>query len=224
MFLIKWFYEELKDSTRDLKFNLSCACEYLYYWIFKGDNYSKDEFKFSISKIPCNLIAPFKHTWTGIVNVWKWFHIVWEDRNWDYCFLMYVLQFKLKLMEGFFFSKNTHIEDAEKFANEIKRCREILDDIIEEKSHEEIMDEYHKKYPYDDFFRFESTETEQERVKKGLPARMYELIDKRKMTEEDKDVRDKFFKECIEKANKKQDELYRELFNIIRDRIRYWWD
>jgi hypothetical protein len=38
----------------------------------------------------------FRQLFTGFKNLWKWFPIIWKDRDWDDAFIFNVLKFKLQ--------------------------------------------------------------------------------------------------------------------------------
>jgi hypothetical protein len=67
----------------------------------------------------------------GIKNIWKWFPIVWRDRDFDNYYIEQVLYFKLKNTYNFFISKNSvtnwEIENQKKSLKALRICITILD-------------------------------------------------------------------------------------------------
>ena len=62
----------------------------------------------------------------GIRNLIAFVPLIWRDRDWDYCFLLEMLVFKLRRMEAAFVSDAAVSLDSEKAAASIKFCHETL--------------------------------------------------------------------------------------------------
>lgn len=43
-----------------------------------------------------------KQFFRNLYRVFIWIPVIWRDRNWDHCFLLKILEFKLKQMEDYF--------------------------------------------------------------------------------------------------------------------------
>jgi len=221
--MIKWLWEEIKDDYKDVKNHAEDLWPSFYYGYVRGDEYSKRELFYTLWAIWWAFTCPFRQIRTGFRNIALWWMVIWEDRQFDHHYFNLILRHKLQLMEDFFYSDNAHTEDAEKCAAQIKECREILDDLINDISHDEIMDEYHKKYPYSDkLFSYVPCESEKERVEQGLPPRWYKRNENLSPEEEEK--KDALFKACIEKADAKNEELRKRLFDNLNTSLLYWWD
>lgn len=67
----------------------------------------------------------------GIKNIWKWLPIIWQDRDWDYGFMLKILVFKLENMEWFMRNKGMCVPAVD-IADEIKETliigKRLLDD------------------------------------------------------------------------------------------------
>lgn len=217
MSIIKDILKEFKYSLFEIKNNISYAVEDAYYGYFRKDEYSKLELSFHLCRIKNSLLHPFIHIKNGIKNMWNWRTIIWKDRDFDQYYLYEILHKKLKNMEDFFYSKDTHIMDAEKYANQIKECRILVDRIINDAFHDEAFKEYYEKYPNKDF-SFSPCESEKERVKQGLPARLYEMLNVKN------EERDKMFRDANDLADRAAEEAKKKLFDNLAKNIDYWWD
>lgn len=217
--MLKWIYTEIKDTIFDLKNDIENLFKNIYYGYFRNDVFSKGYVKYDFLKIGGDIKNPFRHTWYGIKNIYRWWMVIWEDRDFDYIYMEKILSHKLKTMEDFFLGDETHIEDAVKYGNEIKRCHEILESLVNDTYSDEIYKEYYDKYPHDEnFFNFEPCDSEKERIEQGLPARLYEM--KNNDTNEQKEL----FRACSDKAEIKKNELRKELYDTLRDKSEWWWD
>ena len=72
-----------------------------------------------------------KTVWTGIKNLWKWFPIIWKDRDWDYYYIFQVLKFKLEKQ-----AKHLGGRDAELMMT----CVRLINKLQNEEYYEEYYD------------------------------------------------------------------------------------
>lgn len=68
----------------------------------------------------------------GIKNLWRWFPIIWKDRDYDHAFIEYMLQHKLQAMYDRFSDPNAtcvnwETEHAAKALKALKICLIILE-------------------------------------------------------------------------------------------------
>jgi hypothetical protein len=63
---------------------------------------------------------PYQHKYIkyGVKNLYKWFWVVWKDRDWDHHYIFEVLKFKLE-------KQAKHLEDVG-FHNEAQRDAELM--------------------------------------------------------------------------------------------------
>ena len=73
-------------------------------------------------------ISVFISVKAGIKNLIKWFPVIWRDRDFDWMYLIEIIDHKLKYMEKC--QRNGHHTQCEKYADEIDETRRILDRII----------------------------------------------------------------------------------------------
>lgn len=66
----------------------------------------------------------------GIKNLIDWFPIIWRDRDYDYGYLLYILQHKLKRMQQFLLSDKAMALNAPQFATQIKVVLDALERVI----------------------------------------------------------------------------------------------
>jgi len=68
----------------------------------------------------------------GIKNLIIWFPIIWNDRWWDYAFLLLILRKKLQLMEDGFRNKAACLHEDGRHEDQIEQCLLVLDRLIED--------------------------------------------------------------------------------------------
>jgi len=137
----------------------------------------------------------------GSVNIFKWFQIVWKDRDFDYNYLDKIILFKLKKMEKYFRNEPHIIEKWEKVANEIKEAIDCLE--------RSMKCEYVDKHNNIDF------ETKKEIIDGKV---FYKWIDNRTKEEKENDWN------MIIKVKEMQETDRQRAFDIISKYGPGWWD
>lgn len=61
----------------------------------------------------------------GIKNLIRWFHVIWNDRDWDFVFMFALLEKKFQLMEESFEEGGKFVVGCDKQIKRFKICKEI---------------------------------------------------------------------------------------------------
>ena len=77
----------------------------------------------------------------GIKNLWKWFPIIWNDRDFDHYYIWEVLKFKLSKQSAYLKKRNTH-DSTERSVERMKLCITLINRI----KTEYYTDEFHSYY------------------------------------------------------------------------------
>jgi len=155
----------------------------------------------------------------GITNMWKWRHIIWNDRDWDYTYIYDVLEFKLRKQMRYmkardrFVSTQRSVEKMELACELIKRVRNEY--YIDERFDYYDMDvEFVPTEDREDLFDFKTTilweKYDDYLALYPRKAKLYANSDKDAATT------------CISYYN--QDQAHRILHKLIEQNIRSWWD
>ena len=144
----------------------------------------------------------------GIINLIKWFPIIWQDRDWDYHYIYKILHFKLKNMEEFMLGNKCWSANHKQIAHEIKIAKLLLERLMKDNYLENAMYWYDKKFEdrsWDEMFQDEGN---------GL----------KRYIGDPNIERDKSFGKCCKHSDymEKQDLNY--LFKHMRKYIKNWWD
>lgn len=217
MGIIKGLCEEIKYSGYNIKNHTSELFENIYYGLLKKDEYSRTHILFNLKRVFSEFTHPFRYIKNGFINLKKWYYVIWEDRQYDYGHMEKLLHYKLSLMEDFFNSDQTHSEESKEIAKEINRVKEILDSLINSTYEEKIYDDYYKKYPHREI-EFKPCDGEQDRIKNGLPARLYSMVDNR--TDEEVVA----FRKLISDIEIEKNKLRKELYTTLLEKSERWWD
>ena len=85
----------------------------------------------------------------GVKNLWRWFPIIWKDRDWDDHFIWILLEKKLENQAKYTIERGFH-ERADKDAQRMMTCVRLIKKIREEYYQMEYSD-YHKcEFHFDD--------------------------------------------------------------------------
>lgn len=71
-----------------------------------------------------NIRDGFNDIYIGIKNIIRWSPIIWFDKDWDYYFLLKILEYKIKRMEKS--ANNWWGVNSEKKAKQMRVCIELI--------------------------------------------------------------------------------------------------
>ena len=74
---------------------------------------------------------------TGIKNLWKWFPVIWKDRDWDHHYIFEILKFKLENQAKHLHEFGYH-ESAQRDAELMMTCVRLIEKIQNEDYYEEM--------------------------------------------------------------------------------------
>lgn len=151
----------------------------------------------------------FRNLKKGIWNLVSWFSIVWNDRDWDYCFLYELLKFKLSRMEKYL-QKYGHSLDVDKDADSIRKCVVILERLIRDDYAAEDWDWIRRKWG-----DFEFVDTEDGHTKLTVSG---------VKTEEENKEYGADVKNCCKNEEDMISKDLNDLFENMKINIRRWWD
>ncbi|MGD2073276.1 MAG: hypothetical protein PVG65_07315 [Candidatus Thorarchaeota archaeon] len=157
----------------------------------------------------------FRNLTCGIKNLITWFSIIWNDRWWDWTFILVILRKKLILTEKSFRKYGHHLH-VNKDAELMKKCILIINRILENKYHDIAFKKYDNKWGKPELIWHESKEADE--------YSNLEIKYKNVKNEEDEKERAKDRSRASKHENmlKKQD--LHMLFNILKKHIDSWWD
>lgn len=88
----------------------------------------------------------------GLINLWNWRSIIWNDRDWDYYYLLVLLEYKLNNMSELFKNYGNAV-DSKVLAKKLKICSELVkrikDDNYSERKRAKELEKVYYKYSYE---------------------------------------------------------------------------
>jgi hypothetical protein len=89
----------------------------------------------------------FRNIKYGIKNLWRWFPIIWKDRDWDDHYIFEVLMFKLKKQSEYIDSQDMYV-NAKYDAERMMWCVRLIEKIQDEYYAAEYMDYHESRYSW----------------------------------------------------------------------------
>jgi len=164
----------------------------------------------------------------SIKNLWRWFPIIWNDRDWDDSFIFDILKFKLKNTADYTEQRKWFVG----YQHEVSRmrlCIKLINLIQEEYYDMEYMDYETSTFEFiptddkdkngDSFYTLKS-----ERIEDRLDDYFvkYPLIYKQIISKPDRP--DDRIHIAIHIGHKNHERARRLLFNVLNKHIENWWD
>lgn len=148
----------------------------------------------------------------GIKNLKNWFHIIWNDREWDYGYLEDILLFKLKNMRDYYRAgTNVWSEGAEVTADEINEVIRLLEE-VQKDNYEEKIEPHFNDWIYEN--RPLSREFTDE------DGNVHHMFNSPEWTPEELAHRKEVYREAERQKQADLDKAY----GLIAKNIRRWWD
>ena len=82
---------------------------------------------------------PYQHKYIkyGVKNLYKWFWVIWKDRDWDHHYIFQVLKFKLEKQANHLAENGFHNE-AQRDAELMMTCVRLIDKLQNEYYYDEL--------------------------------------------------------------------------------------
>jgi hypothetical protein len=174
----------------------------------------------------------------GVKNLWKWFPVIWKDRDWDSFFIYEVIRVKLNNQAEYIGGKNRHT-NAKRDAELMRLTSRLIQRCQDDHYNMEYMD-YHESNilwldvtdvdnipeKYKDSKRLEIEEISEnfDEYFKKYPRQYKRVMSgevnrfSRPVEEKDKNLI------AMEIAHENQDRCRKLVFKIMSNRVEGWWD
>lgn len=151
----------------------------------------------------------------GIKNLWYWFPIIWQDRQWDHWFLVKILERKLRAMKTHFESYDNRYVSFKSRAKEIRYCRILCTRIIQDGYLTSAL-HYHEQIWGEAKIMLEDIPGSENSLLREIAVP--HLVGKER--EREKAIRNKLY----DRSRRQEDQDWVELFRLMNKQIRGWWD
>lgn len=90
---------------------------------------------------------------SNIKNIFKWFPVIWNDRQWDYSYLYKILHKKISLMQEFYETESILVEEEnKKIIKELKFVKNTIERLINDEYFSETenknLSKIHNEYKF----------------------------------------------------------------------------
>lgn len=154
----------------------------------------------------------------GIKNLFKWFKIVWNDRDFDYVFILYVLKFKLDNTANNIEKYSRHVGN-ERDVQRIRLCVRLLDKI------KDVYYETEYQNYYDSDFNIRTAEDLfSQLLEKANKNELKQYLNKypnhyRKIDKGDDDLLN-----ALNLGRLRHEKAKRLFFELLNRHLEEWWD
>lgn len=167
----------------------------------------------------------------GVKNLFRWFPIIWRDRDWDTSFIFEIMIQKLKNQSDYIGKKDRHTS-AKRDAEIMMTCVRLMEKVEQEYYNAEYMDYHESDYNwidsdepgYSELEILEKSENFDEYFKK-YPSTMRKVLSNPKsfdyVQEEYKDKKNTL---AMLIARENHNKAKRILFTLMERNIEKWWD
>jgi hypothetical protein len=84
---------------------------------------------------------PYQHKYIkyGVKNLYKWFWVIWKDRDWDHYYILEVLKFKLEKQAKYLSEVGCHTT-AQRDAELMMTCVRLINKLQKEEYYDEMYE------------------------------------------------------------------------------------
>jgi len=187
-------------------------------WVYKLTNWHDSEmsWKWNISSLWGSLTHPFTRTWHWFIKSIQYSIILWSDFDWDYSYILVMLQYKLKRTR-LQIEENDLVVSAPQQIAQIKHAEDLIQAYFDDNFCEELYKAHEEKWG-DGKMEFTP-------VPNSTPAvSTMDIRYPKANTEEEVEQADQERHEIYKKHEKAKQECLDEIFQHIRKHIESWWD
>lgn len=148
----------------------------------------------------------------GLHNLAYWLPVIWQDRQWDQCFLLRILEHKLQAMERFFEEDGVGFTET---SEEIAYCRKLTGQLVDDSYLTDALRPHEAKYGVARLILGEQHAGPFVEIKEIAVPELVGWAREREKAER------QHIYERVE-AQKQRD--YHDLFTLMQKYIQGWWD
>ena len=167
----------------------------------------------------------FKNIKRGIKNIIYWLPIIWKDRDWDYYYIYIVLKHKLQNLHDGLTKRNLYV-NVEHDTKYIRLCINLINKLTTDYYETEYLDYFKTNDTFEPTVGRNSKsfilvsviiEDNSEEYFKKYPLIVKKLNLPKETPEERKTL-------ALRVAQKNHARAKKLLFDILNNKIEYWWD
>ena len=167
----------------------------------------------------------------GIKNLWKWFPVIWRDRDWDTNFIYEIIKVKLENQADYIGGKDRH-DRAKRDAELMRLTSRLIQRCQDDHYDMEYMDYHNSNYNWIDVDgKSDLKQLDIEMVSENFDdyfkkyPRQYKRVMSGELNRFDRNIEEKE-KQIIamEIAHENQGRCRKLVFSIMEKRIDGWWD
>jgi len=163
-----------------------------------------------------NISYFFRRKIQQIQNLIKWFPVIWNLHDFDYCYAIDVFKFQLKNIADFLESDKPYSLNAKEDAKRIRTTIELMDKVYDEVYGTEYQEIIEKRYGESTYEFIPTSEKKEFFTMKKVWKKPYTKEEIEKIQAEEHLL--------FLKSREKQEKAHSLLWKYIAHNIRKWWD
>lgn len=192
----------------------------LYFFSIRKSEYEMFGLKYTIKKIFSNFTYPLKRFYRFIVKLFKYGKLLWSDFEFDYIYLLKILQLKFVLMADFFETKGMTLT-ATKRAKELRICANLIQRIIDDNYDAIPLKKLDEKYGKIEW-GFEPLKDEEHKDKGCSTLNLYRSGAPKGSPEYEAEYKES--RKIYEKADAQKQRDIDYLCDMMKKKMLRWWD
>jgi len=182
-----------------------------------SDWYDPDmDWKWNVQNIWGNLTHPFTRTFHWFVKSIQYSRLLWNDFDWDYSYILILLQYKLKRTRKRILDNNIILR-AEEIAAQIKHAEDLIQKWYDDDFCKDLYEAHDKKWG-------KMVDLSEPIEHNGIKMYTWNMSRENATTPELQEQEKKEFMAIHQKAEEAKEKNFDELFAHIRKYIQGWWD
>jgi len=174
------------------------------------------DWKWNLGNIWGKLTHPFRRVFWWIVKSVQYSILLWNDFDWDYSYILLLLQYKLKRTRERILDNNIILR-AEEVAAQIKHAEDLIEKWKKDDFCTDLYEAHEKKWG-------KIVDLSEPIDVNGMTMYTWNMSRENATTPELQEQEKKEAQEIYQKAEEAKEKNFDELFAHLRKHIQEWWD
>lgn len=169
-----------------------------------------------------------KYILRGVKNLWRWFPLIWKDRDWDDYYIWVLLEKKLTNQANYIGGRGIHL-NAHRDAERMRTCVKLMERIREEYYYSEYVDYHKSEFHWDDIedrpdhkqLRIEEISENFDDYFKKYPRIYSKVFSEFSLAEKRRADKRKI---ALYMSRENHNRARKLLFKLMEQHIESWWD
>ena len=173
--------------------------------------------KWNLSSLWLQVSRPYARVFWWLVKSFQYSIFLWKDFDWDYCFFLMLMQYKLKRMKRQILANNIILR-SEEVGSQIQHAEDLIEKYLTDDFCTAEQEAHEKKWGETKDLSRSIIDTN------GNKLYEWDMCREKATTEALKAQEKQEQRELYDKSEQEKEQCLTDLFNHIRLHIKEWWD